>query len=669
VSIDPQHLPQWLTAATGYRRNKWNDTLPLPHDQKYPPPTGHTGYDGQPVDNTHLAAWAANHHYGNLALRLPPGIIGIDVDAYGDKPGAASLTACEKKWGTLPDTWRTTSRWPDDGTSGIRLYQAPPGLEWVNPAPGIDTIHHGWRYAVAWPSVHETGRIYCWINERTYEVHADTIPITPADLPHLPDAWVNALTTGTHAPRPKGDPGDIPDEWRTPDPCDRIAAITADTHHAIANPHTIDGSRHDHLLAALLHIIGLAARGHGGIDQATSALHAQWMLHIGPARGNGPAAAEYQRMITGAVALIRGDQPQPEYCAGEHCTQGTLRPIPESLHQAITEWSEQRTQPGIDPHDGETLPQLIRRRFPILDWHALWDDTTEEEWIVEPILPARRLIALYSPPKVGKSLLMLELAAAIAEGNQVLGVTPDRPRIVLYVDFENDPKSDVRTRLRAMGYTPDTLRNLKYLSFPVLGALDSENGSIELMAAIGEYGAEVVVVDTVSRAIRGEENENDTWLNFYRHTGLKLKQAGVSLIRLDHTGKDETKGQRGGSAKGGDVDAVWRLSRVSDDVYQLTCEMNRFYINETSKKLSIERRINPILRHVVSDAALARALHARVTAALECLQSHGIDPSLGARKAREEMIRIGQTHSESSVRDAQAERRKNLGIVRETADA
>ncbi len=374
-------------------------------------------------------------------------------------------------------------------------------------------------------------------------------------------------------------------------------------------------------------------------------------------------------MITGAVALIRGDQPTPEYCGGEQCAHGTLRPIPESLHKAITEWAEHANAPGIDPAEGETLPQAIRRRFPILDWHELWADTSEEEWIVEPLLPARRLIALYSPPKVGKSLLMLEIAAAIAQGTQVLGSTPDRARTVLYIDFENDPKSDIRSRLRAMGYGPDTLANLKYLSFPVLAALDSENGSVELMAAIGEYGAEVVVVDTVSRAIKGEENENDTWLNFYRHTGLKLKQAGVALIRLDHTGKDESKGQRGGSAKGGDVDAVWRLSRVSDDVYQLTCEMNRFYIGETSKKLSIERRINPVLRHVVSDAALARALHARVTAALECLQAHDIDPSLGARKAREAMILIGQTHSESSVRDAQSERRKNLGIVRETADA
>src|SRR5699024_7633552 len=127
---------------------------------------------------------------------------------------------------------------------------------------------------------------------------------------------------------------------------------------------------------------------------------------------------------------------------------------------------------------------------------------------------------------------------------------------------------DVRARLQAMGHGPGDLENLCYLSFPTMGGLDSETGSNELMAAVQGYDCEVVVIDTVSRSVTGDENENDTWLSFYRHTGLKLKQAGVSLIRLDHTGKDETKGQRGGSAKVGDVDAVWRMSRVTDDTYQ-----------------------------------------------------------------------------------------------------
>ena len=55
--------------------------------------------------------------------------------------------------------------------------------------------------------------------------------------------------------------------------------------------------------------------------------------------------------------------------------------------------------------------------MPCIDWHALWADDSEEEWIVEPLLPARRLVALYSAPKVGKSLLMLEIAVGVSRGS------------------------------------------------------------------------------------------------------------------------------------------------------------------------------------------------------------------------------------------------------------
>jgi hypothetical protein len=210
-------------------------------------------------------------------------------------------------------------------------------------------------------------------------------------------------------------------------------------------------------------------------------------------------------------------------------------------------------------------------------------------------------VALYSAPKVGKSLLMLEIAANIAAGREVLGTKPPEPIRTLYVDFENDPRGDVRERLQAMGFAPVDLENLCYLSFPNLGKLDTQRGADELMAAITYYGCEVVVIDTVSRSIEGDENENDTWLSFYRHTGLRLKQAEVALIRLDHSGKDESKGQRGGSAKSGDVDAVWRMSKRSDDVYDLTCEANRFPVGEN--RLTLRREEEP-LRHVVDSRAV-----------------------------------------------------------------
>ena len=284
----------------------------------------------------------------------------------------------------------------------------------------------------------------------------------------------------------------------------------------------------------------------------------------------------------------------------------------------------------------------VKELLPALDWHALWADEEEEEWIIEPILPARRLVALYSAPKVGKSLLMLEMAVAVSRGTEVLGSTPDRARRVLYVDFENDPKADIRERLQAMGYGPDDLVDLCYLSYPTLRGLDSEAGSLELMAAVETYGCEVVMVDTVSRSVDGDENENDTWLHFYRHTGLKLKQAQVALIRLDHSGKDETKGQRGGSAKVGDVDAVWRLSRVgeSDDTFSLTCEANRMQVHE--RELVITREVEPTLRHKVQPNPVRAALEAKEAALVRVLDQLDINPEWGRRKVREELKKAGR---------------------------
>lgn len=254
----------------------------------------------------------------------------------------------------------------------------------------------------------------------------------------------------------------------------------------------------------------------------------------------------------------------------------------------LTAW-EAELDPDATPEerqDAETA--WVNENLPVINWHDLWADETTEEWIIEPLLARRRLVALYSAPKVGKSLLMLEIAAAIATGREVIGTTPPTPIRTLYVDFENDPRGDIRERLQAMGYTPDDLDNLQYLSYPNLGKLDTQRGARELIAAVKALKCEVVVIDTVSRSIEGDENENDTWLAFYRHTGLALKRAEIALIRLDHSGKDEKRGQRGGSAKSGDVDAVWRMSpNDTQDHFDLTCEAQRFPIEH--KTITLHR--------------------------------------------------------------------------------
>jgi KaiC/GvpD/RAD55 family RecA-like ATPase len=318
----------------------------------------------------------------------------------------------------------------------------------------------------------------------------------------------------------------------------------------------------------------------------------------------------------------------------------------------------------LDPNElADDHRARIRQAMPAINWHELWADDSEEEWILEPLLPARRLVALYSAPKVGKSLLMLELAVGISRGTETLGVTPPRAFTVLYVDFENDPKGDIRSRLQAMGHGPDDLSNLHYLSFPTLAALDSAAGSEQLLDAIDAYGAEVVVIDTVSRAVKGEENENDTWLAFYRHTGLALKQAQVAMIRLDHSGKDETKGQRGGSAKSGDVDAIWRLSKVDDTTFELVCDAARIPIDE--KQIVLKRETIPNLRHKVDADGVATVMKAKFSELLAWLDAHNVPPDLGVNKTMELLRKHGRGRRKDLVSEVQEHRKNRIGEWRQ----
>jgi len=178
-----------------------------------------------------------------------------------------------------------------------------------------------------------------------------------------------------------------------------------------------------------------------------------------------------------------------------------------------------------------------------LDWRLLWDDDfPESEWLVEPLIETGQAVSLYSPAKTGKSLLALELAGALAVGRPVLGNAAKEPTNVLYIDHENT-RADIRDRLADMGYDADAdLSRLHYSLLADWPPLDTEAGGDRLHAEADRLGARLVILDTVSRAISGEENSSDTFIRLYRHTIRPLNADGVAFIRLDHLGKDRTKG-------------------------------------------------------------------------------------------------------------------------------
>lgn len=275
-----------------------------------------------------------------------------------------------------------------------------------------------------------------------------------------------------------------------------------------------------------------------------------------------------------------------------------------------------------------------------IDWQAAFAGQPEDvPWLVEPLIARGRSIAIYSPPKAGKSLLTLEVAAALATGRPVLGQAAQPPMKVMYVDIENSTE-DIVERLTNLGYGPADLPllqdNLVYYSFPNLPALDSQAGGQHLMALARHHQPALVVIDTVSRVIEGSENDADTFANLYRHALAPLKGMGISVIRLDHSGKDLEKGQRGSSAKNADVDAVWLVVKTTETQLYLKREMSR--ANHGVPLIELRRRADP-LRHELQ--AGAGGLPPKVAQIVEVLEALLVPLDAGREACREALADQG----------------------------
>ena len=217
-------------------------------------------------------------------------------------------------------------------------------------------------------------------------------------------------------------------------------------------------------------------------------------------------------------------------------------------HSTTTTYNHNKALPDMTQLlDTSSNDDLSRYKF--TDWKKAWSQQPEEiRWLFHPFLEYSTANAMYSDAGIGKSLVSLELSASIA-----------RTEHVLYIDSENRQIDHVE-RLGDMGYTPEKLTRLWMLSFPDLPPLDTREGGDVLLRLAKKVCAALVVIDTTMRYVEGKENASDTFNEMYKHTMLPLKGAGICSLRLDHEGKDTSKGQRGSSAKRGAEDTVWRLT-------------------------------------------------------------------------------------------------------------
>jgi len=293
-------------------------------------------------------------------------------------------------------------------------------------------------------------------------------------------------------------------------------------------------------------------------------------------------AEQVERLVdlfprSGPAATVP-DGPIPE--GGRHNTLVTLagrmrRPglSTQAIAAALHVENRERCRPPLPDDEVERIAHDIGGKEPgdpvapattdapaggveFIDWTQFWTrDHEPEQWLYRNVIARGRAHSLYARHGRGKSLFTLWVARqVVADGH-----------VVIYCDYEMTD-ADIRERLEDMGCGPDTdLSRLRYASLPGLPGLDTPEGGDALVAVVERVqeaspGLHVMlVIDTYGRAVDGKEDSSDTTRAFYRHTGLRLKQAGVTWVRIDHSGWDESRGARGSSGKGDDVDVVWLL--------------------------------------------------------------------------------------------------------------
>lgn len=281
------------------------------------------------------------------------------------------------------------------------------------------------------------------------------------------------------------------------------------------------------------------------------------------------------------------------------------------------------TLPSEHPAEGDDLSSWIE---PIC-WPDLFAaELRTQDWIIEPVVPAGRQVSTYSGPKIGKSLLTLDGCAAAATGGSVFGSSPKDPVDIVYIDPEMT-RDDLRERLEDMGYGPDSdLSRLHYYQLTSLPPLDTELGGQVLEAVVKRCNARLVVLDTMARVVRGDEDVADTYRNFYRYTGQRLKGLGVALWRLDHAGKDPERGQRGSSEKAGDVDVVFRLTTTDDTVI---LKRTHSRVPWVPPEVVLQRQHDPVLSHLLKPEAVPPVVISIITE----LDRIGVPPDTSANSA------------------------------------
>ena len=246
-------------------------------------------------------------------------------------------------------------------------------------------------------------------------------------------------------------------------------------------------------------------------------------------------------------------------------------------------------------YDWAAMTVLLKKAAKPVQYYPRLDLTKPApptDWLWDGMLVRGEITVIAGYPGIGKSMLTMALAVAMAQGrDSFLGMSlKSSEGGVLYVDEEN-PSALVLQRLQAFGLTPEEAVKIDYLSQAGV-ALDLEPE--KLLEEALDLNPALVILDSQAAVSPGtKENDADEMVAFFLQ-GIRplARETNASVVLLHHTPHDDKGRPRGSVAILGSTDQALGMGHALDQRKNPTGNINLFPIKDRRSLGRVTFRIN-----------------------------------------------------------------------------
>jgi Bifunctional DNA primase/polymerase, N-terminal/AAA domain len=498
------------------------------------------------LDAEQIRQWWGRWTFANVGVvtGAKSGLLALDIDSH--KGGVESFSAIQARYGPLVDTLMSNT-----GSGGAHLLYAHPGGDTLLPNKqrldgyaGLDVRGDG-GYIVAPPSRHASGALYEWnLPDAPVRAAADWL------LRLLSSERRDAPLLQSRAERQPGDANAL----------DTREAISYWTHWATQRAVVGDRNGTAFWWACQLRDAGVSEADAEGATQ---------QFYDGLADSSDFSPREVDRAVRNAYRGAVRDRAQS--------LEFRSRPGAVSFQgRAMEDQGDPRdTPPSERPYDSadEAQQQHRQTRFQFLTVQQVKDQPTPT-WLIDRILPAKRLSIIFGDYGSYKSFLALDFALCVATGVPWCGhVVEQGP--VAYIAGEGIGGMGLRIRAWESQHPgappPDQLWMLG-----TAPQLLVPQDVAELVVAVGALpqAPSFVIIDTLARSMVGGDEVSSEVMGRAVHAAEQLQAGFGCHVLLVHHKPKSGNGTRGHTSLPGAADAMIEVTK-DGQLVTVRCEKQK----------------------------------------------------------------------------------------------